>query len=150
MEVRDGAVVVPLAPLLAEMCGPFVQALRADEGLAVRVEATDLVLPAEEAASFTLFVAEALTNAVRHAFPSGRAGRVTVRLSRATPCRGEAELEVSDDGVGVGDAAGGSGESVGLSLMRGFAAHLGGSFEIAPNPGGVGGTRAVLRFPVVA
>ncbi len=143
MEVREEAVVVPLAPLLAEMCGPFVQALRADDGLVVSVEAAGLELPAEQAASFTLFVAEALTNAVRHAFPEGRPGRLAVRLGRDG---GDAVLEVADDGVGVAEAAGGSGESVGLSLMRGFAAHLGGTFEIAPNAGG--GTRAVLRFPV--
>ncbi len=143
MEVRDAAVVVPLAPLLAEMCGPFVQALRADDGLSVRVEAADLVLPAEQAASVTLFVSEALTNAVRHAFPAGGAGRVAVRLAREG-C--DAALEVADDGVGAGEQPG-LGESVGLSLMRGFAAHLGGTFDIEPNPLGRG-TRAVLRFPV--
>lgn len=146
MEVRDAAVVVPLAPLLAEMCGPFVQALRADDRLSVRVEAANLVLPAEQAASLTLFVSEALTNAVRHAFPAGGAGHVAVRLAPPAPGGAEAELEVADDGVGLGDQTG-LGDSVGLSLMRGFAAHLGGTFEIERNPDGRG-TRAVLRFPV--
>jgi len=141
MRVEGEAAVVPLAPLLLEMCGSFVRALRAEGGLAVEVSAAPLTLPAEQAASFTLFVSEALTNAVRHGFPHGRAGQITVQLSVAA---GEATLGVSDDGVGASaDIA--KADGVGLSLMRGFAAHLEGNFEVTAGPSG---TLVRLRFPV--
>jgi signal transduction histidine kinase len=105
-------------------------------GSAVPVEVTatpDRAPPEVEAAAY--FVAcEALTNAVKHASPT----RVVVATAREN---GELRLEVSDDGVGGADDAGGSG----LPGMRDRVAAHGGTLAIDSPPGA--GTRIAVRLP---
>ena len=55
----------------------------------------------ETIADLKLAVTEAVANAVKHAYPAGRPGRVTVELT-ATASR--LEIAVSDEGRGLGDA----------------------------------------------
>lgn len=131
---------VALVPLLHELAAQFTAAPHAPE---VVVDADPVVLPAEQATSFALLVAEALANAIKHAFGEDEeAGRIEVRLRERD---GSATLEISDNGVGLPpEPAPGSG--MGLTLIRGFAAHLGGEVELH----GESGTRLCLRFPTGA
>jgi PAS domain S-box-containing protein len=88
--------------------------------------------PVEAAAYY--IVAEALTNASKHA----RASRVSVSVSRADGC---ALVEVADDGVGGADPRAGSG-------LRGLGDRveaLGGRLEVDSPPGA--GTALVARIP---
>jgi two-component sensor histidine kinase len=55
-------------------------------------------VPASQAASLALLISELMTNALRHAFPAGRAGRVTVTLIKNNA---ELRIEIADDGVGI-------------------------------------------------
>jgi signal transduction histidine kinase len=93
-------------------------------------------LPASIQTTIYFVVAEALTNAFKHA----RCGEVVVRVEVA---EGWATAEVRDDGVGGTDASRGSG-------LRGLAdrvSALGGSLEIS-SPAGEG-TRICARIPAV-
>jgi two-component sensor histidine kinase len=127
---------VALVPLLHELGAQFTAVPHAPE---VVVEADPVVLPAEQATSFALLVAEALANSIKHAFPGEAPGRIDLRLKERD---GTATLEISDNGVGLPpDPAPCSG--MGLTLIRGFAVHLGGEVQMH----GEGGTRLLLRFP---
>lgn len=53
--------------------------------------------PAAQAASLALLINEILTNAYRHAFPPGRAGRLCVSLANTDS---QLWIEIADDGVG--------------------------------------------------
>lgn len=77
----------------------------------------------------------ALANVARHA----RARRVEVSLVRTAD---QVLLEISDDGVGVGDRV----ERAGILAMRERAALLGGSLTVTPGTGG--GTVVRLALPV--
>ena len=55
----------------------------------------------ETIADLKLAVTEAVANAVKHAYPAERPGRVTVEL---TATAGRLEIAVSDEGRGLGDA----------------------------------------------
>ena len=128
---------VALVPLLHELAAQFAAPAEAD------IVADPVVLPAEQATSFALLVAEVLANAVKHAFRDGRSGHVAIALRERD---GMATLEISDDGVGLppeGVPGGGEGCGMGLTLIRGFAAHLGGEVELS----GEAGTRLRLSFP---
>jgi two-component sensor histidine kinase len=138
--VQGDFAAVAIAPLLREMGAQIVAASANAEAVRLEIEAAALMLRTEHAVSVTLFVAEALTNALRHAFPLGRTGRISVRLEVAGD---EALLEVTDDGVGMA-ADPRSAEGVGLSLMRGFAAHLEGELEVETEAG----TVVRLTFPL--
>jgi two-component sensor histidine kinase len=130
---------VALVPLLHELAAQLVANPLAPAP-DVQIDADPVVLPSEQATSFALLVAEALANAVKHAFPSGKPGRIDVRLRQHPD--DTVELEIHDDGVGLPpDAQCTSG--MGLTLIRGFAAHLGGDIEIKRD----GGTRLRVTFP---
>lgn len=125
------ATCAPLASLLAgrvEVIGDF------SPGCQV---APDQVLP------LTQIVSEAITNAVKHAYPPGRCGKITVRSRR--DARGGFVVEIADDGPGLPPGldpavAGG----LGLRLMRALSKQLGGRLEFqSRNPGAL----VRLTFP---
>ncbi len=89
--------------------------------------------PPVEAAAYYL-VAEALTNAAKHA----RASCVNVSVSRAN---GRAVVEVADDGVGGADLRGGSG----LRGLRDRVEALGGELDLESREGD--GTTLTARLP---
>ncbi len=84
----------------------------------------DRLAPQVETALFRI-AQEALTNAIRHA----RATSVQVRLRRTSDT---VNLEVRDDGIGLGAAAPSDGEHLGMFGMRERARLLGGSFIATP------------------
>ncbi len=109
-------------------------------------------LDSERAVQLGLTLNEAVTNALKYAFPEERAGTVRVRFAREG---GEFVLTVADDGIGLpaeGELAGAPpapaprGSGLGTRLLRALAAQLRGSLSRRPGEGGVG-TVSELRFP---
>lgn len=70
----------------------------ADARIEVSVEADDISVALDTAIPCGLIVNELLTNAFKHAFPSGARGTISVRATRAGS---RIELEVEDDGAGM-------------------------------------------------
>jgi len=89
-----------------------------------------------------LIVTELVTNSLRHAFPHGGDGHVTVAARRKD---GSLSLEVRDDGVGLPAAArAGAVSSFGLQIARTLTEQLEGAIEVdAQN-----GTAISIRFPL--
>jgi two-component sensor histidine kinase len=84
----------------------------------------------------SLIVTEAVTNAVKYAFPAGRSGHVSVRLT----ANGEtAELVIKDDGIGIPagrtETETGTRDGIGIQLIRGFARQLGASLTVEEGNG---------------
>ena len=96
----------------------------------------DLVVP------LGLIVGEAVTNALKHAFPEGRAGRVRVEL-RAND-GGTMRLLIEDDGRGM--PAERRAGSLGLRLVEMFAKQVKGRAAMEAGRGGQG-TAVVVTFP---
>ena len=89
-----------------------------------------------------LILNELLTNALKHAFPDGRAGRIIVSLSE--PEAGSCELSVQDNGVGLAPGVfEGQGKSLGLRIVHILTDQIDGSIkQIDSDPG----THIILRF----
>ncbi|MGI9045577.1 MAG: CHASE domain-containing protein [Burkholderiales bacterium] len=105
------------------------------------VEAVDVGI--ESAVPLGLILNELVTNSLKHAFPDGRKGILSVVLERFDD--GTALLTVADDGVGMAnDSAPDAAAALGVKLVETLSRQLDGdlTFESA------GGTRARLRFPV--
>ncbi len=98
--------------------------------------AIDLAIPCG------LVVNELLTNCLKHAFPEGRGGTITISMSHQ---RGRAELVVADDGIGLpADLDPASTGSLGLDLVFTFAEQLGAEVDVRRQPG----TTFTFRFPL--
>jgi len=97
-------------------------------------------LAVDTAIPLGFIITELVSNSVKHAFPDGREGSVRVALE---PEGNAFQLMVSDNGVGIRSAANGNGErSLGLELVRIFAAQLNGTLDID----GQEGTRVTIIF----
>lgn len=102
-----------------------------------------LALAVDKAIPCALILNELITNALRHAFPEQRHGRVRVELAPRAP--GLARLVVQDDGVGLpeGFTMASSG-SLGHELVSTLTEQLEGQLTVVPRPG----ARFELVFPV--
>lgn len=109
--------------------------------LAAREEGWLFPLPVAQPAA--VIVAELLSNAVEHAFPSGwsAAGEVHVELAGQ---EGEVLLRVRDDGIGWPRPSAAE-EGLGWRLVNGLVRQLRGTVE--RRIGEVGGTSVEIRFP---
>jgi two-component system, sensor histidine kinase PdtaS len=118
-----------LAANLLRVVGPPDRAI----GLEVEVE-DGLELPVDRAVPCGLILNELMTNALKHAFPDDRAGKIRVALRGAGP--GRVSLAVSDDGVGLTELQLGSGNgSLGWRLVRAFAEQLGAELHVSSGEG---------------
>lgn len=100
-----------------------------------------IVVGARDATTVGILVGELVTNAIKHAFPAGRGGTVTVALKRDDT--GVPRLSVADNGVGI---AGDPGEGgLGSVIVRQLANQLGGEPRYERRDGG--GLSVSLSLP---
>ena len=117
---------------------PYVDNLVAElEGDAarhgIRIEAAvdSVHLPGRDAVSYVVLINELLTNAIKHAFPDGRGGRVAVRLASVPEGAGHLiRIVVEDDGVGLAAAPARAG--IGRTVIARMVKAMQGAFENGP------------------
>ncbi len=107
------------------------------ERIALVVNTDEMALDTSRAINLALIASEALTNAMKYAFPDGREGTIRVDCHHK---QGAATLTISNNGIGF--AATSREGSLGLRLVRTLAKAIGGEAEID----GSNGTRIEVRF----
>jgi PAS domain S-box-containing protein len=122
---------------IEDLCADLRSGVIGNRPIDLVVKADPLPIEAARATAVGLFINEALTNAVKHAFPEGREGTVSVSFGREN---GSIRLEVADDGVGESED---STPGTGMKLMSIFSQQLRGTLEHKGPPG----TALVLVFP---
>jgi two-component sensor histidine kinase len=138
---------VPVRPFLEELCGQLFSAMgeRAGDRLALLVEVADVEVNSDQAVPLALIVTEAVSNAVKYAFPRGRRGSVRVRLLATDETL---TLHIEDDGVGIpagrSDTEAGVRDGIGLQLVRGFVRQLGATLLVEE----AHGTRYTVSIPL--
>jgi PAS domain S-box-containing protein len=114
--------------------------------IACASSAEGVSLDLDDAIPVALIVNELVSNSLKHAFPAGRPGRVTVSLREN---EGSWLLEVEDDGIGIAAPAApaeGGESGIGTELVQALASQLRG--ELARSAGSRGaGTLVSMRFP---
>lgn len=126
-EVDFGQLVPVLCTQLASVYGV------PEEQVAFSVTLPPWPLELGQAVPVALLITEAVTNALKHAYPQGKSGTIRVRLEEH---HGARVLCVGDDGVGLpeGPGRGGNG-SLGMRLMRALTEQVEGQLEIRSNAG---------------
>jgi two-component sensor histidine kinase len=142
---REEAAEVNMATYLVSLADSLSSSHHAQHrGITLTVNAADCTLDLDRAVPLALIANEALTNALKYAFPDGQSGQIQADLRRAD---GDFVLTVTDDGIGIPAEAVDAGRpSLGIHLMRSLARQLGGTVEFRNQ----GGTVAQVRFPLQA
>jgi len=126
-----------VADFVRDLIGDLAAAAGRDD-LEIRLELDQVAIPAASAAAFALVTSELLSNALKHGFPDGRSGRISVSLTD----RGDAcALVVADDGVGMAGQPPGFGSTIVALLCQQLHADL----KIADAQPGV---RTTVTVPV--
>jgi PAS domain S-box-containing protein len=113
-----------------------------DQKVVVESRLPPLRMPVDTAVPCALILNELLTNALKHAFPSGRTGTITLEAD-LTSCPEALGLCVRDDGIGS-VVPEGAPQSLGLLLVQSLARQLDGTFSVETS---AHGTTACLRIP---
>jgi two-component sensor histidine kinase len=96
------------------------------ERLSIGVSVDDSKVKADVSVSLGLIVTELVINALKHAFPADRQGKINVDYSSDTS---EWELSVSDDGIGTPEMLSQSKPGLGSSIVEALADQLGATIE---------------------
>jgi two-component sensor histidine kinase len=127
--------------------GSFIRSLVAnpsivppERGIAVDCDLQTVNIETRQAVPVALIVLEALTNALKHAFPAAGGGRIAIALRQ----QGDTvEITVADDGVGLAPQ---NGRRSGTRLSAVLADQIGGELRLEAGSGR--GTVVHLRFPL--
>ena len=136
---------IDMPAFLRELCNQLFQAMGETAGRRIKleIEASPLQMNSDQAVPLSLIVTEAVSNAVKYAFPNGRTGTVRVSLGADGD---SADLVVEDDGVGIPagktETETGTRDGIGITLIRGFARQLQATLMVREDHG----TRYAVRF----
>lgn len=137
---------IALDEYVGELCTQLARAASAERrGIVPRVEVEPIEIGLDAALPLGLLLNELVSNSLKHGFPDGRAGAITVRIARAD---GElARLTVADDGVGLPPGFDQTNsQSLGLKLITALSDQLRGKFTLESRDG----VRATLLFKLGA
>lgn len=133
---------IEIKPYLERLTQDLLRAMTGDPCRAkLETDIENVLLDIDQAIPCGLIICELLTNCLKHAFAGAGEGRVRVAFGQSGDiCR----LAVEDDGLGLPkDLEPRAARSLGLQLVRGLVAQLGGGMEyerLSP------GTRATITF----
>jgi len=126
---------IEIGPYLTKLCDSLATSMiGADRSITVVVEAGAGATVSAQAVSIGLIVTELLINAVKHAFPAQRSGRIRVSYDATGE---DWRLSVSDDGVGRMNYEGQPASAgLGTSIVEALAHQLDARVEISSGPQG--------------
>lgn len=108
-------------------------------GIRLQARGQKVEIPDGHVLPLAMILHELIANAVRHGFPEGQTGLITVAWAQSVD---GVSLLVRDSGIGGTDLA----PRDGLSLVRGLAEHLGGAMTVETALGAGAGVR--IRLPL--
>lgn len=112
-----------------------------DHNIDITHQLESISLDAAEVLPLAMIINEAITNAIKHAFPGNKPGHI--QLSLIHLLSGEVQLKIRDNGIGLSATSRQEREkSLGLTLIKGLASQLHGSYTIEDDAGVV----VTIRF----
>jgi two-component sensor histidine kinase/DNA-binding response OmpR family regulator len=104
------------------------------EGISLDIQADDVFLAIDTAVPCGLILNELISNSLKHAFPDGSQGNLSVELRAGT--EHQVSLTVRDNGIGLApDFDFGHASSLGLQLVNALVSQIGGTVEIDRDSG---------------
>lgn len=121
---------VPVHAYFTNLCNSIAASMIGDAGqISLSVEGGDGVVEARVSVSLGLIVTELVINALKHAFPDGRVGKITVDYNFHGP---NWILCVRDNGVGMPTGPGPLRTGLGTSIVQALAGQLHATVAVIP------------------
>ncbi|MDB5541334.1 MAG: Signal transduction histidine kinase [Devosia sp.] len=134
---------VELRPYFTELCASIGASMIRDRTkVTLDVDIDNSSVAAEASVSLGLIVTELVINALKHAFPNGRDGKILVRYAVEGPAWA---LTVSDDGAGMSPDKKTAKAGLGTSIVEALTAQLGGDLNLSSSSNG---TKVVITKKV--
>jgi two-component sensor histidine kinase len=119
---------VELRTYFTELCESIGASMIQDhEKITLTVEADESLAIADVSVSLGLIVTELVINALKHAFPPGCGGHISVAYATRGP---DWTLSVSDDGVGMSTGAAPAKAGLGSSIVQALAKQVGATVHV--------------------
>jgi PAS domain S-box-containing protein len=131
---------IDLNDYILSLVGELSHSFAVTDRIEFSVGARELYLDIDTAIPCALIVNELVTNAIKHAFPGGMHGTVTVDFTR--DASGRCRLLVADNGAGFREGSEQRAGSLGMQLVSALVGQLGGSLVRGDGEG----TRFVIEF----
>lgn len=137
---------VKLAPYFAQLCQSVGASMIRDHNqLSITCRVDDSSTSADESVSLGLIVTELVINSLKHAFPDGRQGLITVSYEGHGP---NWTLAVRDDGVGMPSDKASATPGLGTSIVEALARQLKARVQVAE--GHPGTTVSIIHAQIAA
>jgi len=126
---------IELSATLGEIAREAIAALGAEDHIAVTISCPQgLTMATDRAVALLLMTTELITNSLKHAYPGSNKGSVRIGVSVA---QRHLSLRVDDDGRGLPvDFNPSSSTGLGMRIVQGMVAQLGGELQIEPRSPG--------------
>ena len=119
---------VALRPYFIQLCESLGASMIYDpKRLSIAVTVDDTVIDANASVSLGLIITELVINALKHAFPNGRPGRITIDFRSQGP---QWTLLVKDDGVGMPAGENKPKPGLGSGIVNALARQLRGRIDV--------------------
>jgi two-component system, sensor histidine kinase PdtaS len=136
----DTVTEIDMSVYVKELVSSLKESFSGMDNIAYNLQVQPSKLDAAEAVPLGLIINEAVTNAIKYAFPDDQKGFIAILLDH---CEDGYKLSVEDNGIGLPAGFGvASKKSLGMNLMRGLTDQLQGEFSIERNKG----TKIIITF----
>lgn len=130
----ENVAVIDMARYIHELTDYLKSSFNVRRQIRFEIEIEPTVLNVSQAVPVGLILNEAITNAIKHAFPDGSTGTIVISAFRDQ--KGFFELSIKDDGIGfVMPAQRQEAHSLGMSLMHGLSEDIGAICKITGENG---------------
>lgn len=124
---------VNVKPYIHELVSYLSDSFNINHTVTFDMDLMSFELDATEAVPVGLILNEAITNAIKYAFPNGRNGVIKICVEKTFV--GNVSLIIQDDGIGLSESSKYKTVSLGFALMKGLAKQLGGDIKIENGKG---------------
>ncbi|WP_454804308.1 histidine kinase dimerization/phosphoacceptor domain -containing protein [Mucilaginibacter phyllosphaerae] len=135
---------IDLACYIAELIHSLDYSINTEgDKINIRLDIDAIMLDVSQAIPVGIILNEGVTNAFKHAFPGNSAGEIRITVKKIT---GKIRMCISDNGAGLPkDFKAEKANSLGMTLIRGLAGQLRGTFHIIDHEG----VTISIEFPVL-
>ncbi|HEX2627907.1 MAG TPA: histidine kinase dimerization/phosphoacceptor domain -containing protein [Chitinophagaceae bacterium] len=132
---------IDMSVYLPELLNYLTDSFDTGQRIRFNYEIADIRLDVSKAIPAGLILNEAITNAIKYAFPGDRRGEVNIKMKRGEGRK--LQLEVADNGIGIpADLVNGNANSLGFKLMKGLSEDMHGTLRVQND----NGVRIVVDF----